>query len=127
MGAAALLDDGDRLADFALRFEVPHEDDRVGQVACIHGRDHRSADQSLMRADENRGDVRLAEVRQELVQLDDQKALFGHGVEIAVQAVDDHDGYALVLHGPADGVCKLAWRKLGGVHLLHCDAPRVDV
>ena len=74
-----------------------------------------------------RGDARLPEVGQQLVQLDDQEALLGHGVEVAVQAVDDDDGGAAVLDGPADGVGELARRQLGRVDLLHGHAPGVDV
>src|ERR1700727_2664154 len=41
---AALLDDGNCLANFASAFKVPEKQDRVSQIADIHGRLHGGAD-----------------------------------------------------------------------------------
>ncbi len=118
MRPAALLHHRDRLPDLPLRLEVAQQDHGIGEIAGVDGRDHRPADQPVVRADQDRGHPRLPEIRQQLVELDDQEPLLGHGVEIAVQAVDDHHRRALTLDGAADGVRELARRQLGRVHLL---------
>ena len=111
---AALVHHRDRLTHFAFDFAVAHRDHRVGQVTGVHRRDHRAADQPSMRRDQQRGDPPLTEVTQQFVQLHDQKLLPWHGVEIAVQAVDHHDGDAQVLDGLAEGVREFARAQLVG-------------
>ena len=54
----------------------------------------------------------LAEVGQDFMELSNEKALLGHGVQVAVQAVDDDDHGAVALDCAADGVGKFAWRQL---------------
>ena len=75
MLAAALLHDRDRLAHFAVRFEVAQQDHRVGEIARIHRGLHRRADQALVRADQNGCHALLPEIRQQLVQLDGEELL----------------------------------------------------
>ena len=125
--AAALLDDRDRLPDFALRFEVAKQDHGVGQVAGIDRRLHLRADDAVMRADQQRRDALLRQIHQQLVQLDGQEALFGHRVEVAVEAVDDDDLDAARLDGLANQVREFARRQLGRIDLHDLDQPGVDL
>ena len=57
-----------------------------------------------MRADQDRRDALLTQVHQQLVQLNGQEPLFGHRIQIAVQAVDDDDLGVLLLDGDANPV-----------------------
>lgn len=69
----------------------------------------------------------LPEVAQELVHLEDQKALVRHGVEIAIEAVDDDDPRAVHLN-TAPHVCReLARRQFRRVDLLEADEAGVEV
>lgn len=52
--------------------EVPQQDHRVGQVAHVHRGLDRCPKQPLLRDDEDRQHALLAEVGQQLVQLDGQ-------------------------------------------------------
>jgi hypothetical protein len=61
------------------------------------------------------------------VQLDDEELFVRHRVEIAVQAVDDHDPCLSLLDRAADRVDELARGELGRIDLLHADQPCVDV
>ena len=63
----------------------------------------------------------LAQVHQQLVQVDREEPLAGHRVQVAVQAVDHHDARVALFDRGADRVHELAGRKLGRVDLLHAD------
>src|SRR5688572_28809974 len=57
--AAAFLHDRNGLSDFAFRFEIAQENHGVGQVAGVHGCIHLTADEALVRPDQDRGDASL--------------------------------------------------------------------
>jgi hypothetical protein len=125
MGAARFFTT--EIADgFHLRFVVAHQDHRVRQVRSVRGADHLAADQALMGSDQQRRDSRLTQVRQQLMQMMMRK-LLGHGIEVAVQAVDDHHRNVSVIHGAADGMSELSRRKLGRIDLLNRNASLVEV
>ena len=88
-------------------------------------------DEAVLGDDEERHDALVPEVGQELVELGDEEPLLGHGVEVAVQAVDDDDPRARravrLLDGRPDLVGELARRQLGRVDGLDADAARLDV
>ena len=120
--AAALLHDGDGLVQLAFRLVVAQQDHAVGEVADVDGRDHVRADQSVLRHRPGSSPRPLvAEVREHLVQVQREEALLGHGVEVAVQAVDDDDSRVVLLDRLADEVRELAGSKLRGIDLLRGD------
>ena len=59
-----------------------------------------------------RDHVLLAQIAQDFVELSNEEALLGHGVQVAVQAVDHHYHSAVTFDGTADGMRKFAWRQL---------------
>ena len=59
--------------------EVAQQHHRVGEIAGVDRRGHLPADQALLRRDQHRGDAALAQVAEQLVQLDDQE--FSSGIE----------------------------------------------
>ena len=61
-----------------------------------------------MRADQDGRDALLRQIHQQLVQLDGQEALFGHRVQIAVEAVDDDDLDARFFDRLPDAMAELA-------------------
>ncbi len=61
------------------------------------------------------------------MQLDDEETFVRHGVEVAVEAVDDDDLGVVFGDGGADGVHEFAGREFGRVDLAHPDVARVDV
>jgi hypothetical protein len=81
----------------------------------------------LVGADQQRRDVTLPQVHQELVQVDGEEALPRHRVEISVQAVDHDARGAVVLHLVADLVRELARRELRGIDLPDRDDARFVV
>ena len=111
-GPERFLSDRDRLPHLAGRFEEPQQHDVVGEVAEIDRRLH-LPDQPVLRDDRDRQDAVLAQEHEQLVQLRQQKALLGHRVEVAVQAVDDDDRRVIPFDRRADAVRELARRHLG--------------
>ena len=63
---------------------------------------------------EQRGHAPLAEIGEELVDVQRQEALARRGVEIAVEAVDDDHSRVLVFHGDAQAVREFAGRDSAG-------------
>jgi hypothetical protein len=89
--ATALLQRRDRLLHPSLVFVQPHHHHRIGEVARVHRRAHRRAHHPRLRRHEERGDAVVVEVGQQLAQLHHEETILGHRVEVAVEAVDDHD------------------------------------
>ena len=69
----------------------------------------------------------VVQIGEQLVELDDERALLRHGGEQPVQAVDDHHARVIALHAPAHALDELAGRELRGVDLLERDAPAFQV
>ena len=125
--AAAFLHHRDRLPHFAPGFEVAQQDHGVGEVAGIHRRVHLRADDAVMRANQQRRHALLRQVHQHLVQLDGEEALLGHGVEVAVEAVDDDDLDAVAFDGLANLVRELARRQFRRIDLHQLDQAGLDL
>ena len=65
-----------------------------------------------------RRDAVLTEVAEQLVQMEQEEALFRHGVEIAIETVDHEDARLVFLHRLAHEV-----RELAGLELRRIDLP----
>src|SRR5205085_72246 len=70
------LDDRYGLSDRAKRFEVPQQEDRVGQIGGINRRLH-GADQAMLSYDHNRDNSPMPKIRQEIVELNREEPLLG--------------------------------------------------
>src|SRR4029077_16196649 len=117
--AATLLDHRDGLSYFALCLVVAQQDNRVRQIACVNWRLHLIADNAMVSPEQDAHDMLLTQVAQNLMQLSNEKALFRHGIQVAIQAIDDHHQRVLALNGVADGLGELAWRQLRGINSLY--------
>ena len=89
--AAALLHDGDRLADRAVGLEIAQQHDGVGQVADVDRADHRLPEEPVLRHHQERRDAPLPEIASAARAAAGQRPLLGHRVQVAVEAVDDDD------------------------------------
>src|SRR5581483_6466068 len=89
VAAAALFEHGDGLLHFPNRFKEPESHHRVGQVAQFNGR-LRHRGESLLGHDQDCDDAKLIKVDAQFVQLIGKVFLTRHRIEIAVQAVDNH-------------------------------------
>jgi len=125
--AAALLHHRNGLPNLAAGLEVAQKNDRIRQVAGIYRRVHLRADQPLVRPDHDRCHAHLAQIHQQLVQLNGQKALFGCRVQISIQAVDDDDLGVSGFNGMPDRVGELSGRQFGRIDLLQEDGAGLDV
>src|SRR6478736_1308273 len=123
--AVALLHHGQRTTDTASRLEEPEQDVIVRQVGGVHGRRHSAAYHSRLGNGHHGDHTQLAEVRKHFMQLRSQVFLFRHGIEIAVQAVDDnHAGglsAILALNCATHDCRELARRQFRRIHLLQRD------
>src|SRR3954447_25742982 len=126
VGTRAALDQRDGLAHLAEGLEVAQQDHRIGQVGEIHRRLQRLAQEARLRHDQQGQHPLLIEVGEQLVQMEQEEALLGHGVLIAVQAVDHHDPGA-PLDRAADVVGELSRRELGRVHPADRDPAFLEV
>src|SRR5438046_6220556 len=81
----------------------------------------------MLRQNQNRDDSKLVERTEQLMHLQDEKALLRHRIHIAVQAIDDDDTDRIVLYTVSDNVGKFARRHLGRIDLLHTDLAGVDL
>ena len=63
----------------------------------------------------------LIEVREEFVQLQREVSLRGHGIQIAVDAIDHDHPHAVFRHGPANAMHEFAGRNLRRIDLLDDD------
>ena len=107
--------------------EVAQQDDRVGEVARVD-RASASAPTRPCWATTEIVDTPAAEVGEQLVELRDEEPLLGHGVEVAVEAVDDdHRRVRRCSTARRIAVGELAGRELGGVDLREHDAAARDV
>ncbi len=61
---------------------------------------------------------RRRKVGEQLVKLNREEAFVGHGVHVAVEAVDDDDLCVILFNGLADNGGEFAGRYFGGIHLL---------
>src|SRR5665213_646621 len=121
--AAALLHHRQGAPDGARVFEVAQHDHRVAEVAHVQRRIHR-ADQAVLGQDLDGEDAELAEIAQQLMHLQDEEALVRHGVEVAVEAVDDDELGSVLLDALAHEGSELARRHLGRIYLLDAQEPR---
>ena len=74
-----------------------------------------------MRPDQNRGDASLSQIHQQFVQLNREEPFFGHGIQIAVQAVDNDDPGVVPLDGDPYSVDELSRRQFDRINLLQRD------
>src|SRR5688500_2552846 len=107
--AGALFQYGDRLAHLAARLEVAQQHHRVGEIADVDRTLH-VPDQALLRVDHQGDHAELAEVGEQLVQLDQHEMFFRHRVDVTIEAVDDDGARAGFLDGIADALYELARR-----------------
>src|SRR6185295_1527058 len=110
MIAAALLHDRQRAPDHSAVLEVTEHQHGVAQIADIERSGHR-ADQAVLGRHQYAQNTLLIEVSQQLVHLQDEKAAFGHRVQIAVEAVHDHDARPLSFDTVPNIPCKFAGRQ----------------
>src|SRR5438552_2135159 len=89
--AASLFHHRNGLPDCSGTFKVSEQDHGIREVAGVHGRLHRTSDETVLRDDHECYHALLAKVRQEFMQLNDHEPFLGHGIEIAVQAVNDNE------------------------------------
>ncbi len=125
--AAAFLRNRDGFPNLPLGFEVAQEEDRVGEVADVDRNVQVGAHEAVLRHRRDHGDPALAQIAEELVELDGKQLLLGHRIVVAVEAVDDDDPGVVVFHGPTDQPPELTGRKLRGIDLLHPDDSAVHL
>ena len=116
MAAGAFLDHRNRPAHLAHGFEVAQQNHRVCQIRDVHRGLH-IADQSMLGdGHEGRGALTV-EVQQQLVHVQDQGVLFGHGRLVAIDAVDDHGLDVALVDAATNPVGELAGGQFSGIHL----------
>ena len=81
----------------------------------------------MLRQNQYRDDAELIEIAQELVHLKDQEFFVGHGVQIAVEAVDHDHARFLLFDSLAHNRGKLAGRHFSWVDLLNDEAASCDM
>lgn len=94
MMTGALFDHGQRLLDGPSGFEIVRAQHCIGEVAEVHRRFSKT-EQPMLRDNENGQDPMLVEIGGQLVQLVDEVPLPGHGVQVSIQTVNDHQLGAL--------------------------------
>ena len=99
--AAPLFDDGNGLFHSSLGFEVTQENDRIGKISEVDGRLH-VGDEPLLGKNHQSEDALMIKVGEELMQLEGKKAFFGHGIEVAIDAVDDDEARLFCIHAVAN-------------------------
>ena len=87
MIAAAFFDYRDGLFHGAKRFEVAQDQDGVGEISEIDRGLHRTYE-ALLREHQDGDDAPLIQKREQLVQLEIEVTLLGHGVDVTVETVD---------------------------------------
>ena len=99
------------------RLEVAQEHHRVGEIGDIHRRLHVADEAVLGDREEGRGALPV-QVLEQLVHVQHERVLAGHGGLVAVEAVDHDRLDAVVLDATPHALGELAGRQLGGVDLL---------
>src|SRR3569832_648 len=127
MAPRTFFDDRQRLSHLAEGRVIAQQQHGVVEIARIHRRARVAADDAILRHEQQRGDALLAEICQQLVHVQREKTVAGHGVEIAVKAVDYHDTGLIVLHRLAHDIGEFARREFRRVHLLYLNTTRADV
>src|SRR6476660_3530093 len=126
VSTTALFHDRQCAAHQSVRLEVAKHDYGVAQVTDVQRRLHRPH-QAMLGEDQDGHHPKLVEVTQQLVHLKDKEFFIGHGVQIAVQAVDDHHARMLLFHRLAHDGGKFTRRHLGGVNLTNLEPSGIDV
>ncbi len=114
------------MLDRPLHLEIAKQHDRVGEIGQVDRRLHVPHD-PLLGQDHDRDDTLLVEEGEELVQLQSQVMLLGHGIQVSVDAVDDDHASSVLAHGMVNLMSHLARRNLGGIDLLDEDRSILDV
>src|ERR1700709_1360912 len=122
---ASFLQEGECAPHAAIELEIAQHQHAIGEIADVEGRIHRS-EHAMLREHQNGKDPELTEVAQQLVHLQDQEALVRHRVQVAIEAVDDHDTRVSGFSAAAYGIGKLARRHFGRVDLLNIDQAVVE-
>src|SRR5579872_902718 len=126
MRSAAILQNGDRLAKAASRFEISHQNNHVGDVGNVDIR-RRDADRSLVRNDQESRDALFVKIRQKFMQMQHKMLFLRHRGEVAVQTVDDDHAAVLRLHFLLQAMGEFAGRELGRINLANDQASFVDM
>src|SRR3569833_1652247 len=105
----AALDDGHRAVQATRSFEETQQDGRIAQIAQVDIAAH-FADQPMLSEHQQRGDTLLVQIRQQIMHLQGQEFLARQGLQIGVQAVDQHERDIVKLDRVAQHVRKLARR-----------------
>src|SRR5579872_919422 len=119
MMTAAFLEQRQSRPYRSRRLEKAHADDGISQIADIHGR-LGGHEHPVLRENEKCQHAALVQVGGQLVQLIAEVTLARHGVQVAVERVDDHQ-LATARDCPLDAVGELPGRDLGRVDLLQAD------
>src|SRR5688572_4593282 len=59
--------------------------------------------------------------------LDRQETFLGHGVQVAIEAVDDYDAHLIAIDCAKNSMSKLARREFGRINLLQSDESILEV
>ena len=126
MRAGAALEHGHRPPHLAAMLVVAQQNDRVRQVADVTGRGIDRTHEAMLDRYQQRGHALLAEVGQQIADLQHQAGFVAHRRHVAGQAVDDHRAHA-VLDGRPHHVRELARRQLERIDVARDELPILQV
>ncbi len=112
--------------DLGVGLVIAEQDHAVCQIADVDGGRHPRPDEAVLGHHQDRGDPALAEETEQLVQVEGEEPLLGHGVEVAVEAVNHDHLDVVLLDRAAHLAAELARRELGRIDLLDEDQTVVD-
>ena len=104
--------------NLSVRFEVTKQEYIIGEITHVNGGYHGTAKKAMLGHDQHRHDPLLVQVSEQLMHLHGQKPLFGHRIEIAVEAVNQDQARIVLIDCAPDCVSKFARRQLGRIYLL---------
>src|SRR5580658_10232225 len=100
MRGLAMLDYRHGAPHGAVEFKVTEHDQRVCQIADVYRRLYSGADETVLRHGENGYYAPGGKVAQKLMHLHHKKAIIGHCIQVAIEAVNDHHADSCFLYIP---------------------------
>ncbi len=97
VSAGTLLKHGNCAPHLPDRLKIAQQKDGIGEIGDVDGRLH-IADQSMLGNRKKSRRAQTIQILQQLMHVQDEKLLLGHGVLIAIQAVNDDRSNVFFFH-----------------------------
>ncbi len=121
VGSAPLLENGEGLPEFSVRFEITEQEDCVGKIADVDGSIDAIANEAVLGKRKYCRNSLLIEIGKQFMKLQHQELFPGHRIEEPIQTIDNKDRRMRLFHKFPNFIYELAGSNLRGIELKYAD------